>query len=544
LVHVQRNMMNSNVRTSIIAIFIIVLGLLAFWPAFYNGFTNWDDQYLVSWNPLVTELSWNSVRDMFSSFSVNHYLPLTLFSYAVEFHFYGWNPIIYHVTNVLIHALNGVLVFWLLMLLTKHEMGAVLGALLWLLHPLRVESVAWIAERKDVLSALFYLSSLILYINYRKTEKRSYVYSSVGLFLASLLCKATAVTLPIVFVAYDFVCDGKLVRKKLLEKMPMLVLSVVFGVVAVLAQYSTGVNPKDPSFDPIHGVFVACYNVLFYLGKGIAPLNLSPFYPYPETIQKGHSILFWISPGVLLLAGWLWWRFLRRNTMAMFGLFLFLVPYLLVAQIIPVGRAIAADRFTYLPFVGVSLWVALGWQWIDAQSSMGKLVPSIVRIVIAGGVLGLLIVLTQQQCRIWKNGVSLWSVVIERYPNYAEAYNNRGISWAARWMPEEGLKDLDVSVRLDATDPFARFNRGLILQSLERDEEAVTEYSALLNLSPSDVEGWIRRGFSYSRLKRHEEALRDYEQALRLAPDAARALEGRDQSMKALGRAPIDTLHK
>jgi tetratricopeptide (TPR) repeat protein len=111
-------------------------------------------------------------------------------------------------------------------------------------------------------------------------------------------------------------------------------------------------------------------------------------------------------------------------------------------------------------------------------------------------------------------------------------------------MPEEGLKDLDISVHLDATDPVARFNRGLILQSLDRDEEAVMEYSALLSLSPSDVEGWIRRGFSHSRLKQHEEALRDYEQALRLAPNAERALEGRNQAMKALGRASNDTLHK
>jgi hypothetical protein len=537
-------MMNPNVRTSAIAIFIIVMTLLAYWPAFFNGFTNWDDQYLVTWNPLVTELSWDSVRDMFTSFSVNHYLPLTLFSYAIEFHFYGWNPFIYHITNVLIHALNGVLVFWLLMLLTEHEVGAVIGALLWLLHPLRVESVAWIAERKDVLSALFYLSSLILYINYRKTEKRLYVYSSAGLFLASLLCKATAVTLPILFIAYDFVCDGRVARKRLLEKVPMLFLSVLFGVVAILAQYSTGVNPKDPSINPLHGVFVACTNVLFYLGKGIAPLQLSPFYPYPEAIGEIHSFLFWISPAILAFAGWLWWKFLRSNKMAVFGLFLFLIPYVLVSQIIPVGRAMAADRFTYLPFVGVSLWVTLAWQWIDSRPSTRKTVQSILTIIVAGGILGMLSIMTLQQCRIWKNGVSLWGVVIDRYPNFAEAYNNRGISLAARWMPEEGLKDLDISVRLDATDPVARFNRGLILQSLDRDEEAITEYSALLALSPSDAEGWIRRGFSFSRLKRYEDALRDYEEALRLAPNATRALEGRDQSMKALGRALIDTLHK
>jgi tetratricopeptide (TPR) repeat protein len=156
----------------------------------------------------------------------------------------------------------------------------------------------------------------------------------------------------------------------------------------------------------------------------------------------------------------------------------------------------------------------------------------------------MMIVLTLQQCRIWKNGVSLWGVVIDRYPTYAEAYNNHGISLAARWMPEEGLKDLDVAVRLDATDPVARFNRGMILQSLDRDEEAVKEYSALLALSPSDVEGLIRRGSSYARLDRHVEAVRDFDQALLLAPKSARAREGREQSMKALGHAPMDEQHK
>ena len=530
--------MNSNTRILAIAVFILVTTVLAFWPAFFNGFTNWDDQYLVTWNPLVTELSWDSVGEMFSSFSVNHYLPLTLLSYSLEFHFYGWNPLIYHITNVMIHGLNGILVFWLLMLLTEHEFGALVGALLWLLHPLRVESVAWIAERKDVLSAMFYLASLILYVNYRKSEKRLYVYSSVGLMLASLLCKATAVTLPVLFVAYDFVHDGTLARKRLLEKVPMLFLSVLFGVVAVFAQYSTGVNPKDPTFNPITSAFLACYNILFYVGKGIAPFKLSPFYPYPGTIGEGHSILFWISPGILVLAGWLWWKFLRLNRKSMFGLILFLVPYLLVSQVVPVGRAMAADRFTYLPFVGLSLWAALVWKWIDTRPSIWKPIPSALRITLTGGILGMMIMLTLQQCRIWKNGVSLWGAVIARYPSYAEAYNNRGISLAARWMPEEGLKDLDVSVRLDASDPVARFNRGLILQSLDRDEEAVKEYSALLALSPSDVEGLIRRGFCYARLNKHEDAIRDFDQALLLAPKSARAREGRDESMKALGRAP------
>jgi hypothetical protein len=536
--------MNPNQRTSAIAFFILIVTLLAFWPTFFNGFTNWDDQYLVMWNPLVTELSWDSVREMFSSFSVNHYLPLTLFSYALEFHFYGWNPLIYHVTNVMIHAINGILVFWLLMLLTEHEVGAVVGALLWLLHPLRVESVAWIAERKDVLSALFFLASLILYINYRRSEKRLHLWSCGGLFLASLLCKATAVTLPVLFLAYDLVRDSTLTRRRLLEKRPMLFLSVLFGVVAVFAQYSTGMNARDPSFDPVRGMFVGCYDILFYLGKGIVPINLSPFYPYPEAIREAHSFLYWISPGILVFTGWLWWRFLRFNRMAAFGLFLFLVPYLLVAQIIPVGRAMAADRFTYLPFVGVSLWVALAWKWIDGRPSIWNPIPGVLRIVLTGGILGMLIVLTQQQCRIWKDGISLWGVVIDRSPTYAEAYNNRGISLAARWMPEEGLKDLDVSVHLDASDPVARFNRGLILQSLDRNEEAVEEFSTLLDLSPMDVQGWIRRGDSYARLTMNEEALKDFNQALRLAPSSARALEGRERSLKALGRASNDTLHK
>lgn len=536
--------MSPSTRSSVIALFILVITLLAFWPAFFNGFTNWDDQYLVTWNPLVGELSWDSVCEMFSSFSVNHYLPLTLLSYALEFHFYGWNPLIYHITNVMIHALNGILVFWLLTLLTEHEHGALIGALLWLLHPLRVESVAWIAERKDVLSALFYLASLILYVNFRKTEKRLYVYSAVGLMLASLLCKATAVTLPVLFVAYDYLHDGRLSRKRLLEKAPMLFLSVLFGVVAVLAQYSTGVNPKDPTFDPLKGVFLACYNILFYVGKGIAPFKLSPFYPYPESIGETHSILFWISPGILALAGWIWWKLLRLNRISMFGLILFLVPFLLVSQIVPVGRAMAADRFTYLPFVGLSLWVALAWKWLDERPSIWEPIPSALRIILTGGFLGLMIMLTLQQCRIWKNGISLWGVVIDRYPTYAEAYNNRGISLAARWMPEDGLKDLDVSVRLDTSDPVARFNRGLILQSLDRDEEAVREFSTLLMLSPSDAEGWIRRGLCLARLNRHEDALKDFDQALILAPKSARAREGREQSVKALSRAAVDMQHK
>ncbi|HVN48441.1 MAG TPA: tetratricopeptide repeat protein, partial [Bacteroidota bacterium] len=478
-------------------------------------FTNWDDQFLVTQNPLIRSFAVSNLVGMFTSFFVNHYHPLVMVSYATEYAFAGLQPSLYHLTNIALHAANAMLVIILLQMLGGDKMISFIGGLMFALHPLRVESVAWIAERKDVLSAFFILAALIMYIRSRKSLSPSTLVPVLLFMVAALLSKAIAVVLPVLFLLYDYYADGKITKQAVMEKIPFFILSMIFGIIAVFAQYSTGARATDPHFHLLQSFFRSFYGMVFYAEKMLLPLNLTPVYPYPEMIHASYPILFWISPVMVAAIGFCMYRF-RANRLLLFAVLFALVTLLPVLQFVPVGRAIAADRFTYLPSIGYSLLMGMSirYVWKRFRQAWGRIMVVVVSI----SVLAIFFVMTQNQLMVWQNNITLWSRVLYYYPNYAEAYNDRGTAFAEQGMVVRALMDLDTAIHFDSTDSEYFVNRGLVYVHSKQYPEAVKDFSSAIKFDPQDLAAYFLRGEASRNLHAYSSAIADYSHILDRQP--------------------------
>ena len=457
-------------RNAAYAILLAAVCLLVFAPAYYAGITNWDDDIY-----LHTPASQQISSATFITPVLGNYHPLTILSYAIEQQTFGTIAGEVHLTNVVLHAVTAILVFIFLQQLTGAAFPSFAGALIWAVHPMRVESVVWIAERKDVLCGLFYVAALIAYLRRR-------LGITFVLFLLSLLSKGMAVTFPLAMLAVDFLDR----RKAFAEKIPFFVMSAVFGALGYVAQRAKGALPELPgfTFTPIEKVALSCRALLFYLGKLILPIHLSAFYPYPKSV----SFFDWLAPLVVIgIAAML----LRAPRVLTFAFLFFVVTISVVLPLVSIGRTIAADRYTYIPSIGFAYAIAQvvilsGAKDLSGRDpspsepalserseSNGRLrMTTIVAIVAA-----LLVGAAFARSHVWHDSVSLWTSVIDEHPEVALAYNNRA---AASGDPREIVADLDRAIALDPCYATALRNR---MMAAERLGDNVAAASARDKLS-------------------------------------------------------------
>ncbi|MFM7768883.1 MAG: tetratricopeptide repeat protein, partial [Bacteroidota bacterium] len=353
--------------------------------------------------------------------------------------------------------MNTLLVFILAYVLSSNSLFvAFFTSMVFGIHPMHVESVAWISERKDVLHAFFYLCALLVYYGYHLKGYRSpqwYVYTLV-FFILSLLSKATAVTLPIVMVLCDLYWKRKLDKRAIIEKIPFFVLSLVFGLIAVLAQSKISMASAD-TFSVLERLIFSSYGFISYLLKFIWPANLSAFYPYPAL--DGISFWYYVSPVFVAIGLFFGVKSLRSINAVAFGWWFFIVSIALVLQFVSVGSAIMAERYSYLPYVGLSFSLAF---WINTKSQhFSILLKSMIGLLIGVFLVGNAY-LTYQRNKIWKNSETLWTDVINTNPEVPVAYKNRGTFLAKNGRNEEALQDFNRYLELNPKDPLIFSNRG------------------------------------------------------------------------------------
>ncbi|HKB43192.1 MAG TPA: hypothetical protein VKC90_02345, partial [Chitinophagaceae bacterium] len=265
-------------RMDYFGLFIILLiALIAFLPALKAGFV-WDDKNYIQNNPGLHSIN---LKEIFSSYVLGNYHPLTMLSLAIEYHFWGLNEAGYHIINVLLHLLNVILVFYAIFLLSNKTGVALIAALLFGIHPLHVESIAWASELKDLLYTFFFLASYIFYLKYIKSNKNKFLFYALLLFMFSLLSKAMAVSLPLLLLLTDYFKGRKINMTILLEKLPFFILAVIFGVVAIHAQKSSHSIQDINIFTFPQRIIFASYGFITYLLKLLVPSHLSAYYPYP-----------------------------------------------------------------------------------------------------------------------------------------------------------------------------------------------------------------------------------------------------------------------
>ena len=548
---------NTSKNSWIIAsLIIITFTTIAYIPAFKAELTNWDDKSYVLENPTLKELSAENLKTIFSEYYMGNYHPLAMLSLSLDYKIGGENSEgeirawIYHFTNILLHIINSLLVFWLVFLLIKRFDIAFFAGLLFGVNTLHVESVAWVSERKDVLYALFFIASLIAYLYYIDKKHIKYYFYSLFLFILSLLSKGQAVSLAVSLLAIDFLYNRKLLDKKvILEKIPYFILALIFGIIAIYAQKEGNALHGDESYALYKRIAFAGYAFTQYIIKLLLPLNLSAIYPYPDIINKTVPGYYWLFLIPSLLVVYSFFYFLKRNKVYAFSIAFFIINIALLLQLIPVGSAIMADRYAYIPSIGFVLFLSYFlFQIIDKHAKFANPLKIIFFLYII-----LLSFLSFNRCKVWQNSMTLWDDTIEKSPTAVVALNNRGSTKDRNKDHRGAIEDFTKAIIYKPDYKHAFYNRGMARKELAKEtgdtslfRPALADFEKALMFDDKFVEAYHSRAVTlenyadyqsnYEKRNRLlQQALQDYDKALALNPKFEEALVNRGVAKGKLG---------
>lgn len=532
------------------ALGLIVLTSIAYWGLNEHSFINYDDNVYVTANAQVQAgLSWKSVAWAFTSTSAANWHPLTWLSHMMDCQLYGLNPAGHHLTSLIIHIANVVLLFWLLEVITGALWQSALVAALFAIHPINVESVAWVAERKNVLSTLMWLLTTFAYVWYaRKPGWKRYLWIVVS-FAGAVMCKPMVVTLPFTLLLLDYwplgrlrptateasadkpILPGKRNRKievdriypprsvaqLLLEKAPLFLLAAISSLITFWAQQRGGAVGSLETFP----LLIRCENALVsyvtYLRDTIWPFQLAVFYPHPGHLvpawELGLSALVLASVSALAIAlanrsryfpvGWLWYL----------GA---LVPVIGVVQ---VGLQSRADRYAYVPLIGVfilAVWSAFDWA-NERRLRVTVLAVSSAVVLIA------LTVTTRIQSSYWQNGFTVFQHALSVTRDNYVADNDLGELLAQRGRLEEAAEHFASALEINPRFAHARHNMGMMLVQRGKLDEAIQEFSKAVEIDPRFADAYNKLGAALASKGRLDEAAADFAKAIEIDPTYASA---------------------
>jgi tetratricopeptide (TPR) repeat protein len=493
--------------------------LIVYFPSLSNGIKVWDDNEYLN-NPYVKNLSPAGIVQIFSVYFAGNYHPLTLISLGMDRLMGGNNPFMFHFTNLLLHLANAFLVFVLVKRLTRNKELALLTFILFGVHTLHVESVAWVAERKDVLYSFFFLLSLILYSTYASGRKTLYYGLSLLFFLLSLLAKGQAVVLAVLLPLIDYVQGRRWLSIKVLsEKAPFLILSLIFGWVAFRAQGSANYIHLA-YFSLPERVAFASYGLAQYMIKSILPIGLSAYYPFPARLANGSiPSLYWFCIITLPLFFTGFYFLAKRSKIYAFGLGMFFLCLLPLLQLIPVGGAIMADRYFYMPSVGLMLCFAFGLMEIRKNKSIRYVLVILFVLVLS--------VLSFSRCKVWKDNLTLWDDVVSKQDHFQVGYYNRGISYYGMKQWDKAIADYTKAIELDPQYTDAYYNRGVSWDNAGEWEKAIADYSKAIELDPGYSKAYDNRGVICGKIGKLDMAIADCSKAIETDPKSAEAYDNR-----------------
>ena len=517
----------------------VLLTTIAFSPVFKAGFVSWDDPDYVTANRTIQSLG--NFSQIVTTPVQGNYHPLTMLSLALNYAYSGKDAASYHIVNLLLHLANVILVFFFVLRLTgKKYWIAFITALLFGIHPLHVESVAWVSERKDVLYAFFFLAGLIRYLKY--LEKRTLLNLSIvlDLFVLSLLSKPAAIIFPVVLLAIDYYQNRLSEAKTYIEKIPFLLLSLFFGFLTIHGQSVQGAVSSASTFPSHFRFFFGFYGIMMYLYNTVFPLNLCTFYPYPA-VNNSLPLIYYLALLATLLLAAIFFVSLHRNKLIAFSILFYLVNLALVLQFLPVGSAVIADRYTYMPLIGVFLVPGYYLQkWAEANA--GK--PTSVSIAILVIVSLILIIFSFRQSSTWKNSAALWDHAISVMPS-SKAYTNRGLTYKLENQNEKALESYTKAIILNKAEKDALVNRGNIYFNQKKYDLAIADYDKCIAINANEQLAIENRGAAYAAIGKLDLALADMNLALKLNPGSVNGYANRAVVEQALNQnqAAIDDFY-
>ncbi len=565
----QKKQTRQKNNTLLFLALISILTFIAFSPSLLNQIDIWDDYYYLNINPYLKNLSIQSVITIFSVPYLANYQPITILSYALEHHFFGFDPLPYHTLNILLHIINSILIFLFIRQLTGKINAAFIASLLFGIHPLHVESVTWVSERKDVLYALFFILAMMSYLQFKIKKIYIYYFVALLLFVCSCMSKAMAVTFPVILILIDYLYDKEFKWKSLFNKIPFFIFSLIFGLIAVKIQKAGGAIgfTSNNVYTLSDRFFFANYSLFFYTYKMFIPIHLSGLYPYPVKDGSPLPFVYLISPlfnGMLFF--WIIYS-IKRSKNILFGTLFFLFSILPVLQILSVGAAVAADRYFYIASIGWFFLAGIGIDFIIEKNPTYKKL-----IILSGSVIVLtLSYLTFERTKIWKNSGTFWGNVAEEFPKLELPYYNRAAYYFGIKDFDAALTDFDKAIernpnykdafiwraelhvqknnyvaaaydylqviRLDSNLFDANFKLGELYGKQLNDLDKSLFYLRKANqIKPSDVATLDNLGIVYAIKGKYDSALIYFEKALELNPNEPNTLRNIGMMYKNIGQ--------
>ena len=530
------NKINISPKRQILIVYAVltVVTLAVFWQVNQFDFINFDDPIYVTENSHIhSGITLDGFRWAFSTKYYGLWHPLIWISFMFDYQLHGLNAGGYHLTNLILHIMSALMLFWLFNRMTGAIWRSAFVAALFALHPLHVESVAWIAERKDVLSAFFWMLTLCLYVYY--TEKpviRRYLLVLLC-FACALMSKPMVITLPVVMILLDYWPLGRFQSKKgnlvlwqLKEKTLFFILSAALVIFTLYAPHSKSYVKDFPLGSRIANVPVS---FVTYLEKTFWPHDLAVFYPFSDQLPVwqvlGAALLILvISIAVIaavkrlpyLFVGWLWYT----------------ITLLPVIKIVQVGRDSMADRYHYLPSIGITVMLAWGIPLFIKSEEIRK------KILFPAGIIFLAIMafLTWQQCGYWKNSVTLYSHTLQTTKDNALAHNNLGIALFAEGKVEEAIEHYNEAIRMTPDYIYFYNNRGAAYAKLGQYQRAIENYNQAISLKPDDAGVYYNKGIVYTDIGQYQLAIENFNTAIHLKPNNADAYNNRGTIYSKLGQ--------
>ncbi|MCP5105514.1 MAG: tetratricopeptide repeat protein [bacterium] len=539
-----------NNRRAIIPALVVVLTVTAvsFFPALNNGFTNWDDPAFITENPDIRELSLQNTGKFFtrSYGGFAGYVPLVMLSYTLEHALFGMDPGAFHRTNLLLHLVVCLLVFRFIYLLARKWQAAFMVSLLFGVHPLHVEAVAWIQGRKDLLFALFYLAALIAYTRYlEKGGKKSLYALALVFFVFALLSKVAAISLPFALLLLDWRRhpQNKINLCNLRNKIPFFLMAVLFVLFAFLSMESGAISTGGGSVDNLGNILLFFYSFVFYIGKVFLPVGLSARYPI-EISQLAPVYLLVLSIVIFIAVAVLLYRFSLvkdKKRDVTFGVLFFLVTLM---PTIPFHflKQPYADRYMYLPVIGIFYPVVLFLWHLYHERFRESAKKQLVRVTLVTVIAVVTLSLgygSWKKCSAWQDGLTLWNDVLSTHPKLSVAYLNRGQIYLHMGKAEAAMADFDKAVAFNPGNAHAYNNRGILYFRRKQYRRALVDYTNALRIDPGYYNAYLNRGNLWGTLGRFREAVSDYDRALALKPGSLVALYYRGLTHRNLGNVDL-----
>lgn len=512
---------------------ICILTFSAFYPSLKNDFVNWDDDKYVVNNPAIKSIFIQNIKNIFSSIYLANYQPVTMLSYMLDYQIFKLNPAGYHAVNLLFHIVNSILIFWLILIISNNILPAFIAGILFGIHPLHVESVAWIAERKDVLSAFLFLLTIIIYLYYNKSSKIIYYYVAIIVYLLSLLAKPMTVSLPFILILIDYLLNKKVEKKNITNKIPFFVLALLFCVITILTQRSEGAIREQQDFPAIYNFFIACYGILFYIFKSIVPINLSAFYPYPEKMSPLPPIIILFSPIMLFSFIGLIYRF-RQNKKLIFGALFYFIAVFPVSQIIPIGQALTAERYSYIPSIGLFYLAGEFLAWLKNVKLRKESYHIIIFNVCIFFILTIFVFITYNRTKVWKNDIVLWTDVLNKFPNSNMALKNLGDAYYVIKDYQKSYEYYNKSLSINSNNSQTYNNVGNILYESKQYDKALEAYFKALQINPDYIDARINVANIYRAKGKFNDALSELNKVIVKQPTNIKCLYMRAEVFESL----------